>query len=220
LPASSLAPRPIASSTLDSQFVAAAAADQVGLRNDVPDTAGDDRQHLVADTVPVPVVQQPEVVEIDEQQRAALALGVRARKQAGGALVEGLAIHELGQAVDGRESLDPLLREHLFVDEVFHQPARLLPGTALLPDGGQRRATGHQPHHQHDEERCARHRMEQRHRALLAAGPERADQRHRRHHGEYADQHPQPGGVRAGGEAARPLFIAPVPFLARHPSSS
>ena len=95
------------------ELVTAAAADQAGLPDDVAHATGDDRQHLVADAMPVAVVQQPEVVEVDEQQRAALVLGVRTCEQPCGAFVEGLAIRELREAVDGGETLDPFPRVHL-----------------------------------------------------------------------------------------------------------
>ena len=97
----------------DDQFVAAAATEQVRLADDVAHAAGDDRQHLVADTVAVAVVQQAEVVEVDEQQRTALALGVRSGQQPPGTLVEGLAVRKLRQRVDRREPLDALLRADL-----------------------------------------------------------------------------------------------------------
>ena len=68
------------------------------------------------------------------QQRAALAVGVRVGEQAGGSLVEGLAIRELRQAVDGREQFDSLLRARLFTDELLHQPAEIRIGAPVVND--------------------------------------------------------------------------------------
>ena len=86
------------------------------LGNDVAHAAGDDRQHLVADPVAVTVVQQPEIVEVDEQQRTALAFRVSIGQNPPGTLVKGLPVRELRQAVDRRQALDPFLRLDLLGD--------------------------------------------------------------------------------------------------------
>ncbi len=82
----------------------------------IANPARDDRQHLVADPMAVAVVEQAEVVQIDEQQRAALLPGVRVGQNAAGTLVECLSIRELGQFVDRRQPLDAFLRLHLLGD--------------------------------------------------------------------------------------------------------
>ena len=98
------------------QLVATAPAEQVRLADDLAHAAGDDRQHLVADPMAVAIVEQPEIVEVDEQQRAALALGVGSSQHPAGPLVEGLAVRQLRQRVDRRQALDPLLRADLVGD--------------------------------------------------------------------------------------------------------
>ena len=87
----------------DGELVAAPARHGIRRPNHTDQTFGSHDQHAVTDFMAVAVVDRLEVVEVDEQQRAATVAAPAAGDGMGQALFQEPAIGEPGQAVVGRE---------------------------------------------------------------------------------------------------------------------
>ena len=84
----------------DRELVAAHPAGDVGRADDVADPLGRLREHGVAGEVPDPVVDRLEVVEVEDDQREAAVVAVRARDLARERLVEVAPVVEARERVE------------------------------------------------------------------------------------------------------------------------
>ncbi len=131
----------------DDEFVPAEAGDEVGVAHDRAQAIGHRAEQLVALRMAKRVVHLLELVEVDEQDGAALALLMRLHEHAHDLLAEIGAVRQLGERVVTREVPDRGFRRaplgHILDEDdrtaAFHRLESEGQGAAVLGGRGERR---------------------------------------------------------------------------------
>ena len=90
----------------DAELLAAVAADQVARADGRLQRAGDEGERAVAGVVPLGVVDELEVIEVDHQDRDRMAVADAHRHLGRRQAHPGAPVEHAGEAVDGREALE------------------------------------------------------------------------------------------------------------------
>ena len=120
----------------DAEFFAAVAADDVRLPCQVLEQLGDVPQHLVADAMPVPVVDPLEVVDVDHDAGERVVVALRAAPLGFERGEEAAAVHAAGQRVGRRQRLELLVLPVDLVARLLEHLEHLAEAGGFFLDGG------------------------------------------------------------------------------------